>query len=117
MSMFPIATPEGRDVSSHEDLGRHGRPDRSCWWRRRLALIVSRHRTDQSLAAERYVAALNDGYERVVADLAEAQMGMHGYLLTGQDRFLEPFELASGRIPRDMLTLEEATRGRPGRCG
>jgi diguanylate cyclase (GGDEF)-like protein len=76
-----------------------------------LALAVSRQRTNQSLAAERYSVALNDGYERVDSDLIQAQLGMHGYLLTGQSRFLVPYELATERLPGDMLSLTELTRG------
>ena len=76
-----------------------------------LAIVVSRDRTNQSLAAERYSNALNDGYQRVVADLTEAEVGMHGYLLTGQERFLEPYTLATQRLPGDVRTLVELTRG------
>jgi diguanylate cyclase (GGDEF)-like protein len=75
-----------------------------------LALIVSRQRTNESLAAERYSVALNEGYERVVADLTQAQLGMHGYLLTGQSRFLEPYDLATERLPGDMRSLRELTQ-------
>ena len=76
-----------------------------------LAIVVSRERTNQSLAAERHSNALNDGYERVVADLTEAEVGMHGYLLTGQERFLEPYDLATQRLPDDVRILIELTRG------
>jgi diguanylate cyclase (GGDEF)-like protein len=76
-----------------------------------IALIVSRDRTNQSLAAERYATALNDGYARVVADLTDAEVGMRGYLLTGDARFLEPYTLATERLPDDMQALIERTDG------
>jgi diguanylate cyclase (GGDEF)-like protein len=75
-----------------------------------LALAVSRQRTNQSLEAERYSVALNQGYQRVVGDLVQAQLGMHGYLLTGQSRFLDPYAVATERLPGDMRSLTELTR-------
>ncbi|MEO8425428.1 MAG: diguanylate cyclase [Actinomycetota bacterium] len=78
-----------------------------------LALVISRQRTSQSLAAERYGAALNVGYERVVADMNEAEAGMRGYLLTGQARFLEPYARASLALPDDIRTLVELTKDNP----
>jgi diguanylate cyclase (GGDEF)-like protein len=76
-----------------------------------LALMVSRQRTNQSLAAERYATVLNDGYGRVVADLTGAEVGMRGYLLTGQERFLEPYNTAAQRLPADMQALVDLVQG------
>jgi diguanylate cyclase (GGDEF)-like protein len=75
-----------------------------------LALMVSRERTNQSLEAERYAAALGDGYERVLADLVGADTGMRGYLLTGQERFLQPYNIATEQLPGDLKTLIDLTR-------
>lgn len=75
-----------------------------------LALMVSRERTNESLAQERYTDALGDGYERVLADLVDAETGMRGYLLTGQRRFLQPYIGATERLPDDLKTLTDLTR-------
>jgi diguanylate cyclase (GGDEF)-like protein len=75
-----------------------------------LALMVSRERTNQSLEAERYAAALGDGYEQVLADLVDAESGMRGYLLTGQERFLQPYKSATERLPGHLKTLIDLTR-------
>jgi diguanylate cyclase (GGDEF)-like protein len=75
-----------------------------------LALMVSRQRTNESLAQERYAAALNDGYAQVLSDLVDAEAGMRGYLLTGQKRFLQPYTSAIERLPNDLKTLIELAR-------
>ncbi|MEO8425451.1 MAG: diguanylate cyclase [Actinomycetota bacterium] len=75
-----------------------------------LALMVSRERTSQSLAAERYATALNNGYTDVVADVTEAESGMRGYLLTAQLRFLQPYDIATERLPDDLERLIDLAR-------
>ncbi|ADM09588.1 sensory box histidine kinase/response regulator [Parvularcula bermudensis HTCC2503] len=55
----------------------------------------------------RAFAIQRDIYQ-VHALLAEAASGVRGYLLTGQDRFLEPFRRAEGELPETYARLDIA---------
>lgn len=57
----------------------------------------------------RAFAIQRDTY-RVHALLAEAAAGVRGYVLTGQERFLEPYRKAEADLPLTMARLDEAIR-------
>lgn len=56
-----------------------------------------------------------DGTTSLLASLSDAESGQRGYLLTGSDRYLEPYRQALARIPGilDTLTLIDSSRTRP----
>jgi diguanylate cyclase (GGDEF)-like protein len=72
-------------------------------------LVLSRHRTNATLAAEREAYLIKDAVQAVQNDLVDAETGMRGYLLTGDDSFLEPYDTGVGRIGSDLDALEELT--------
>jgi diguanylate cyclase (GGDEF)-like protein len=71
-------------------------------------LAASRNSTD-ALVAERRAAALRTAYEQVLVDMTDAESATRGFVLTGEESFLEPFELSRERFPVDMRTLDELT--------
>lgn len=73
------------------------------------SLVLSRHRTDATLAAERDAYLIRDAVQAVLNDLVDAETGMRGYLLTGDDGFLRPYETGVGRIGTDLDRLRSLT--------
>ena len=59
----------------------------------------------------RAFAIQRDTYQ-VHAMLAEAAGGVRGYVLTREDRFLEPYRLAEADLPETMARLDEAIEDR-----
>jgi CHASE3 domain sensor protein/anti-sigma regulatory factor (Ser/Thr protein kinase) len=55
-----------------------------------------------------------DALSAVQADLRDAETGQRGYLLTGADRYLEPYRTGSVQTRRDLDRLREMTRGDAG---
>ena len=47
--------------------------------------------------------------EGIVSTLKDAETGQRGYLLTRQERFLEPYSVAHGMIDRELAALETIT--------
>src|SRR4029079_3091974 len=47
--------------------------------------------------------------EQVLADLQDAETGQRGFLLTGDERFLEPYNAAVAHLPDQIRALREAT--------
>jgi diguanylate cyclase (GGDEF)-like protein len=72
-------------------------------------LVLSRQRTNATLAAEREAYLIRDAVQTIQNDLVDAETGMRGYLLTGDDSFLEPYAVGVGRIGSDLDTLESLT--------
>lgn len=72
-------------------------------------LVLSRQRTNATLAAEREAYLIRDAVQTIQKDLVDAETGMRGYLLTGDDSFLEPYDVGVGRIGSDLDTLESLT--------
>jgi diguanylate cyclase (GGDEF)-like protein len=72
-------------------------------------LVLTRYRTNATLTAEREAHLIKDAVQAVQNDLVEAETGMRGYLLTGDDGFLEPYDTGVGRIGSDLDALEELT--------
>ena len=48
--------------------------------------------------------------KQILATVTNAETGSRGYLLTGDETFLEPFKTATGRIEPDMQRVRVATR-------
>lgn len=72
-------------------------------------LVLSRQRTNATLGAEREAYLIRDAVQAVQNDLVDAETGMRGYLLTGDDSFLEPYDTGVGRIGSDLDALEALT--------
>ena len=51
--------------------------------------------------------------QAVLVDITEAETGQRGYLLTGQERYLEPYSADINRIHRDLPELQELTSDNP----
>jgi signal transduction histidine kinase len=64
---------------------------------------LSRHASDELIAA--------DAMEQVVIDL---ETGVRGYVITGEDRFLQPWNEARTALPAQARTLEGLAAANPG---
>lgn len=51
---------------------------------------------------------------KLLAELQDAETGQRGYLLTGEDAYLEPYRTAIGLIPSGVSTLQSLTAGNAG---
>jgi PAS domain S-box-containing protein len=63
----------------------------------------SRYRT-ANLGAAR-TGDILDSTERVLSRILDAETGQRGFLLTGEDRYLEPYNEARQALPRELATL------------
>jgi signal transduction histidine kinase/CHASE3 domain sensor protein len=68
----------------------------------RASAQLTRHASDDLLAA--------DAMERVIIDL---ETGVRGYVITGEDRFLGPWNDARASFPTQATTLERLTSDEP----
>jgi methyl-accepting chemotaxis protein len=78
--------------------------------------LVSYRSTQGSLEASRQVTHTFDvlgQIGRVSATMADAETGQRGYVLTGTDRFLEPYTAATRRINGDIQALRQLTSDNP----
>ena len=51
--------------------------------------------------------------ERITAHLVDAETGQRGYLIAGQERYLEPYNNALCQIKNDLTNLKELTKDNP----
>lgn len=49
---------------------------------------------------------IGEACNRVLSDMVDAETGQRGYLLTGESRYLDPYNLASRALPADMAALK-----------
>ncbi len=61
--------------------------------------------TDASLRLVQHTYQVKETLNAVFDDLVDAETGMRGYLLTGQDAFLAPYTEGSGRLGDDLDRL------------
>ena len=69
--------------------------------------------TQRLLEANRLVFSTQDIQERledVIAVHVDAENGQRGFIITGEERYLEPYNSAVGRIQKDIETLTSLTR-------
>lgn len=52
--------------------------------------------------------------EKVLSLLQDSETGQRGYLITGERRYLEPYEAAQGKIPGEIAHLKELTADNSG---
>jgi CHASE3 domain sensor protein len=55
-----------------------------------------------------------DSVDRVLLAVVDAETGERGYLITGDDRYLEPYNQAVQAIPNELLLVQRLLSGRPG---
>lgn len=70
-----------------------------------FALVESRDRATDALEAERQAVALRSAFERILVDLTDAEAGTHGYVLTGDEAFLDPYREGSTQLRKDLTEL------------
>src|SRR5215204_5297935 len=47
--------------------------------------------------------------EEVLSTLKDAETGQRGFLLTGDERYLEPYRAATGRLGAELAELQQMT--------
>src|SRR5579863_6741001 len=70
-------------------------------------------RNEEQAATQRII----DDTHAVLEGLTDAETGQRGFLLTGQDSYLQTYEQAVTRLPNILKTLEQATASRPDQTG
>ena len=69
--------------------------------------------TQRLLEANRWVTHTHEvieGLDRVLSVLKDAETGQRGFVLTGEERYLEPYNAAAGQIEHEIKTLTALTR-------
>ena len=54
-----------------------------------------------------------EGLESVISDLKDAETGQRGYIITGEDRYLEPFLTGVEQAGKDIKVVRELTTDNP----
>ncbi|MDX2270668.1 MAG: diguanylate cyclase [Cyanobacteriota bacterium] len=76
----------------------------SLWSMTRLIKSV-----EQSRSIDQVLGSL----QSLLSQLQDAETGQRGYLLTGSDRYLEPYETALAQIPQQQQLLRQLLRDHP----
>ena len=71
------------------------------------------HRLDQDAGWVAHTHAVLDLTGDVLRTLVDAETGQRGFLLTGQDEFLEPYNDALAHLDERLAMLKDKTRGNP----
>ncbi len=64
---------------------------------------------EQATEAHRHAVEVSDDAEGLLSALKDAETGQRGYLLTGDNRFLEPYLTARNSIPVRLKQLQQIT--------
>ena len=75
-----------------------------------LSAVADLRRLEEQARRSEEVLVVANRLERLVVDL---ETGQRGYLLTGADRFLEPWQAARTAFPAQAQTLERLVAGSP----
>ncbi len=80
-----------------------------------IAVVSVRHIDTLSESGRRVslTHAVIGEIEQVLAALQDAETGQRGFLITGDDRFLDPYNAALARIPDQIRALRELTVDNP----
>ena len=70
-----------------------------------LLVFVQDRREDRARAQVRHALDVEDTLQEVLILLVDAETGMRGYLLSGREEFLAPYEAARARLPAAMGRL------------
>ena len=55
----------------------------------------------------RHTHEVIEGLEHVLSVLKDAETGQRGFIITGQDHYLEPYDAAVGELPHDVEAIHE----------
>ena len=55
--------------------------------------------------------------ERVLTDIREAESAERGYIITGDERYLAPYQLAQNDLPENITKLQDLIRDNPAQTG
>jgi CHASE3 domain sensor protein len=78
-----------------------------------VGTVVEHHRT---LDAERWsmeTVEVLDEADRVLVGVVDGETSQRGFLLTGETRYLEPYGVATARLPADLARLRLLVAGDP----
>jgi len=80
-----------------------------------LGLVSYRNTTGLIEAAkmETHTYQVLENLERVVSALKDAETGQRGYLITGKDRYLEPYQTGTSEVNQTIQHLRELTADNP----
>ena len=70
-------------------------------------------RQQQAFSLVSHTLEVENSISLVMARLVDAETGERGYLLTGSDRFLQPYEEAVGAFPGDFARLRRLVQDNP----
>ncbi len=68
------------------------------------------HQTTEAAEARTHTAMVIDSVKDLLADLIDAETGQRGYLLTGDETFLEPYVVVREGINGQLRKLQQMTR-------
>ena len=54
-----------------------------------------------------------ENLEQLLSTMKDAETGQRGYLITGEDRYLEPYTSALGQIDQTLKEIRELTQDNP----
>ena len=68
---------------------------------------------DRAIKQTAQTREIVDSVDQLLSDLLDAESGQRGYLLTGEDRYLEPYDRASRAIANDLSAIASRLAARP----
>ena len=78
-----------------------------------LSAYVSTQRLIEQNRSVAHTYEVVKDLEHALSALKDAETGQRGFILTGEDRYLEPYDAAAGEIQHDIDALIELTRDNP----
>jgi len=78
-----------------------------------IVMLVTIDRLRQSRALVRHTLTVLAHVETLMSHLADTETGQRGYLLTTEDRYLEPYLAGRGAVAADTTLLRQLTRDNP----
>ncbi|HVE45198.1 MAG TPA: ATP-binding protein [Acidimicrobiales bacterium] len=78
-----------------------------------LSFWVTQQKNERASDSVAETLALKTQLQSVLSLVVDAQTGVRGWLITGQDRFLEPYLSARRELPKTMRRLQELVRDDP----
>ena len=84
-----------------------------------ISVLSYRSVQEWNRATERtaHTIAVLDAADGVMGALTDAETSQRGYLLTGEERYLQPYQSVGGRLDQSLVTLRQLTEADPARRG
>ncbi|MEI9866584.1 MAG: CHASE3 domain-containing protein [Limisphaerales bacterium] len=70
-----------------------------------ILALVSWHQLSEKRTAGMQILAIRDGLNAILTSLLDMETGERGYIITGNDKFLEPFHEAQTNLPAQFDSL------------